>query len=229
MTPSVQFAERPASLAGFTEPTLTKGSRSENVLPQQETEMQSQKTVSSRIVVITASASSTSRSEKLARYVVSMLKMDYSAVDIIDLRTLPAAPLLAADPENEDISRSTGLVEDADGVVLVTPTYKGSYSGLLKVFIDLLPQYALRGKVVLPLATGGTIAHVQMLDHCLRPVLQSMWPRHVAQGCFVLDRHISVADDGQIELSDDGAPLLLQVIEQFENGLAAFGGGNRHA
>src|SRR5256885_12419558 len=41
-------------------------------------------------------------------------------------------------------------------VVVATPIYKASYSGVLKSFLDLLPQFGLAGKVVLPLATGGT-------------------------------------------------------------------------
>ena len=43
---------------------------------------------------------------------------------------------------------------------MATPIYKASYSGVLKAFLDLLPQFAFGGKVVLPLLTGGTAAHV---------------------------------------------------------------------
>lgn len=175
------------------------------------------------LLVVTASASSTSRSEKLGRYVVSLLKQDYAQVDILDLRTLPPAALLSADVNDHEIAGATRLVANADAIVFVTPTYKGAYTGLLKVFIDLLPQYALKGKIVLPLATGGTIAHVQMLDHCLRPVLQTMWPRHVTQGCFVLDQHIEVGEGERVRLAEEGAPLLLQVIELFEAAITAFG------
>ena len=172
------------------------------------------------LLVVTASASSTSRSERLGRYVVSLLKQDYNKINILDLRTLPAKALLEADLSDSEIAAATSLVAGADAMVIVTPTYKGSYSGLLKTFIDLLPQYALRGKIVLPLATGGTVAHVQMLDHCLRPLLQTMWPLHVVQGCFVLDQHIEVNEGQQVTLAEDGITLLLQVIELFENAVA---------
>src|SRR5918912_82296 len=47
---------------------------------------------------------------------------------------------------------------------------KAAYTGLLKAFLDLLPQYALGGKTVLPLVTGGTPAHVLTVDYALRPV-----------------------------------------------------------
>jgi FMN reductase len=69
--------------------------------------------------------------------------------------------------------------------------YKAAYTGLLKSFLDLLPQYALAGKTVLPLVTGGTPAHVLTVDYALRPVLASMGA-HVGQGYFLLDQLISV-------------------------------------
>ncbi len=56
-------------------------------------------------------------------------------------------------------------------MVIGTPVYKAAYSGLLKSLLDLLPQYALAGKTVLPLATGGSTAHVLAIDYALRPVL----------------------------------------------------------
>jgi FMN reductase len=65
-------------------------------------------------------------------------------------------------------------------VVVATPVYKAAYSGLLKVFLDVLPQTALKGKLVLPLATGGSPHHMLALDYALRPVLQSLGAPHTA-------------------------------------------------
>jgi len=72
--------------------------------------------------------------------------------------------------------------------VVATPIYKAAYSGLLKIFLDVLPQFGLREKVVFPLATGGTVAHVLALDYALRPVLSSLDPVHVVSGLFILDK-----------------------------------------
>jgi len=47
---------------------------------------------------------------------------------------------------------------------------------LLKALLDLLPQHALAGKVVCPLVTGGTPAHMLALEDALRPVLALMEP-----------------------------------------------------
>jgi hypothetical protein len=68
--------------------------------------------------------------------------------------------------------------------------YKASYSGLVKVFLDLLPQAGPAGKTVLPLVTGGSLAHMLAMDYALRPVLSALGARHVVPGAFLLDSAI---------------------------------------
>lgn len=76
---------------------------------------------------------------------------------VIPIRELPPGPLLAADAHHPAISDVVEAVAAARGLIVASPVYKAS-SGLLKAFLDLLPQYALAGKTVLPLVTGGTPA-----------------------------------------------------------------------
>lgn len=171
---------------------------------------------SCRLVIVSASASKSSRSERFGAYLTQFLTEHYETIDHIRLRDLPPAALISADTKDRAIAGALSKIAEAQAVVFITPTYKGSYSGLLKMFIDLLPQYALRGKVVLPLATGGTIAHMQMLDHALRPVLQTMWPRHIAQGCFILDRLLEVDAGGEVSLMESEIPLLYEIVTAFE-------------
>ncbi len=59
-------------------------------------------------------------------------------------------------------------------VVVATPIYKAAYTGGLKALFDILPQSALRGKTVLPLATGGSPAHLLAIDYALKPVLSAL-------------------------------------------------------
>ena len=56
--------------------------------------------------------------------------------------------------------------------------------------LDLLPERALEGKVVLPLATGGTVAHLLAVDYALKPVLSALKAQEILHGVF--------ADDSQI-------------------------------
>ena len=81
--------------------------------------------------------------------------------------------------------------------------YKAAYSGVLKVFLDLLPQTALQGKVVLPLATGGSPHHMLALDYALRPVLQSLAARHILPGVYASDAQIPKDGEGRYLVSQD--------------------------
>ena len=65
-------------------------------------------------------------------------------------------------------ARAAGLV------VLATPTYKASYSGLLKLFLDTFPAGSLSETVVVPLTVAGGPAHRHLADIQLRPVLSEL-------------------------------------------------------
>ncbi|WP_192181518.1 FMN reductase [Mesorhizobium amorphae] len=58
----------------------------------------------------------------------------------------------------------------ADIVVVGSPTFKGSYTGLFKHFFDLLDPSSLRGKPVILAATGGGERHSLIVEHQLRPL-----------------------------------------------------------
>jgi FMN reductase len=68
---------------------------------------------------------------------------------------------------------------------------------------------------VLPLLTGGSIAHVLALDYGLRPVLQSLDPRLVVSGLFVLDKLITLSSDGNVAIDAEIAPRLEAVTKIF--------------
>ncbi|MBO0743094.1 MAG: NAD(P)H-dependent oxidoreductase, partial [Hyphomicrobiaceae bacterium] len=84
----------------------------------------------------------------------------------------------------------------AHAVVLATPIYKAAYSGLLKAFLDLLPQDGLHGKWIWPLATGGSPAHTLALDHSLRPVLDNLGAHQVVPSVYALESQVQLSVDG---------------------------------
>jgi FMN reductase len=167
------------------------------------------------ILSVSGSPSPISRTSRLLRQLDARLTSQNHRVVPLDIRTLPAEALLGADPGHPAIAAAGRLFEEADGVVVGTPIYKAAYSGLLKSLLDLLPQYALAGKTVLPLATGGSTAHVLAIDYALRPVLSSMGAAHIVQGWFVLDRHLTVRDDGGVVVEPDTQKALDQVVDHF--------------
>jgi len=102
----------------------------------------------------------------------------------LQVRDLPAQALLRADTSDPAIAAAVALLRDTDAVVVGTPVYKASFSGILKAFLDLLPQDGLANKLVLPLATGGSQSHMLALDYALRPVLASLAPRHILPSIY---------------------------------------------
>ncbi|MFK0259828.1 NADPH-dependent FMN reductase [Streptomyces angustmyceticus] len=171
------------------------------------------------VLSVSGSPSATSRTARLLRHLDARLTEEGHHVLPLDVRTLPAEALLGADFGHPAIVEATELFARADGVVIGTPVYKAAYSGLLKSLLDLLPQYALTGKTVLPLATGGSTAHVLAIDYALRPVLSSMGAAHIVQGWFVLDRHLAVREDGALSVEPGAQEGLGQVLAQFSGAL----------
>ncbi|MEU4659720.1 NADPH-dependent FMN reductase [Streptomyces sp. NPDC023723] len=167
------------------------------------------------VLSVSGSPSPTSRTARLLRHLDDRLRVQGHEVVPLDVRTLPADALLGADFGHPAIVEATALFERADGVVIGTPVYKAAYSGLLKSLLDLLPQYALAGKTVLPLATGGSTAHVLAIDYALRPVLSSMGATHIVPGWFTLDRSILVGEDGALTVAPDAAGALAEVTDRF--------------
>jgi FMN reductase len=172
-----------------------------------------------KIAVITGSPTRPSRTAGLASFVTEQLSKQGFALSSIALRDLPAEALLHARFDDPAIKQAAATIEGAHGVIVATPVYKAAYSGLLKTFLDLLPQFALRGKVVLPLLTGGTTAHVLALDYALRPVLQSLDPQLVVAGLFVLDKAITLSGD-QVSIDPDIVPRLTAITRTFLDAFA---------
>ncbi len=177
----------------------------------------------STVLTIAGSPSAISSSDALLSHVTRRILRAGHSVTPLTLRDLPPAALLAGDVIDPDIAAAVALVEEADAIVIVSPVYKAAYSGLLKVFLDLLPQFAFRGKSVLPLVTGGSPAHVLAVDYALRPVLNSLGAAHIGQGWFVLASHIRVFPDGGVLIDPASAGPVAEVTENF---LSALG---RHA
>jgi FMN reductase len=68
------------------------------------------------------------------------------------------------------LKETLDAVEGADGVIVVSPIFNASFSGLFKAFFDVMGKDALDAKPVLIAATGGTARHSLALEHALRPM-----------------------------------------------------------
>jgi len=88
----------------------------------------------------------------------------------------------------ETVERELAAVEQADILVVATPVYRGSYTGLFKHFFDFIDQDALIDKPVLLAATGGSERHALMIDHQLRPLFSFFQARTLPLGVYATDK-----------------------------------------
>jgi FMN reductase len=160
------------------------------------------------VLLIAGSPSEKSRSAALLDGVQQRLHARGAYVERLQIRDLSPQALILADFGNRTISHAIARVAHADVVVVATPVYKAAYSGVLKVFLDLLSQTALAGKTVLPLATGGSPNHMLALDYALRPVLQSLGAKHILPSIYATDAQITLTPEGAYQIDEDiGARL----------------------
>ncbi len=149
-----------------------------------------------QLVALSGSPSARSRSAWLLQLAQTRLESVVRQASTFALRDLPARPLLAAEAQHPAIQAALQSVARADLVLVSTPIYKAAYSGLLKTFLDLLPTEALRDKIVLPLATGGSSAHLLALDYALKPVLCALGARSILDSVFAADAQLAAHEAG---------------------------------
>ncbi|MBD2101645.1 NADPH-dependent FMN reductase [Leptolyngbya sp. FACHB-261] len=155
------------------------------------------------ILAIAGSPSHPSRTYGLLEYAAKLLQDEGLHIDIVSARDFPAEDLVFGRYDSPALEPVKALLEKADGVIIATPIYKAAYTGVLKAFLDLLPQKVLLGKTVLPLATGGTLAHLLVIDYALKPVLSELGARHLLGGVYAVDKQIQRQADGSVQLDEE--------------------------
>lgn len=91
------------------------------------------------------------------------------------------------------VERELAAVEQADILVVTTPVYRGSYTGLFKHFFDFIHQDALIDKPILLAATGGSERHSLVIDHQLRPLFSFFQARTLPLGVYATDKDFAGA------------------------------------
>jgi FMN reductase len=166
------------------------------------------------IVSIAGSPSHPSRTSAVLNYAKSILEAEGLQVDAIAVRDLPAEDLLFANFDSPALEKAKALVEQASGVIIATPIYKASYTGVLKAFLDLLSPGAFSGKIILPIATGGTLGHLLAIDYAIKPVIATLGARFVLGGVYLLDTQIQV-NEGSVQLEAEIDQRLKAGLQEF--------------
>ncbi|WP_273028371.1 NADPH-dependent FMN reductase [Massilia timonae] len=173
------------------------------------------------VILLGGSPSSQSSCSRLLQHVGEKLAVHGWRTTRLEVRELPGPALLRMDAHDPELACALALVAQADALVVATPIYKAAYTGMLKLFLDLLPQDGLRGKVVLPLATGGSQSHLLALDYALRPVLASMSARAILSSIYATSEQIAWDSERGTRLAGPIADRVAEGIEQLDAELQA--------
>ncbi|MFF4910805.1 FMN reductase [Streptomyces sp. NPDC001260] len=156
-----------------------------------------------KLVVVSAGLSVPSSTrllgDRLAAAVDRHTPVEVEVVELRDLAVEIAHNFTNGFP-GRALSAAQDAVASADGLIVVTPVFSASYSGLFKSFFDVLDKDALEGTPVLIAATGGTARHSLVLEHALRPLFAYLRAVIVPTGVYAASEDWGADGlDGRIE------------------------------
>jgi len=136
-----------------------------------------------KAVAVVGNPKLASRTADAAQILAHALGAD--PVELIELAPLGTGLLGWGDPA---VAAAKQKVKDADLAVIASPTFKATYSGLLKLFLDQFEgQAGMAGLTVVPLMLGAGEAHALAPDLLLKPVLVELGATCPTAGLYLLD------------------------------------------
>jgi FMN reductase len=184
MMPEVIFYQHATGMLDFRRVSASRQPIEENTVP--------------KIVGISGSASPASRTRSIIETTIARVAGEAGgATHLISIADLvPHLGIASRSEAAGPVQEALRLIETADLLIVGSPVYKGSYTGLLKHLIDLVEYTALAGVPVALIATGGSDKHALVVEHHLRPLFGFFSARTLPTGLFITDKAIV---DGVVE------------------------------
>jgi|SRR5689334_10254602 len=136
-----------------------------------------------RVAVVCGNPKPKSRTLEAALFVAERLTGAAPAV-VLDLVDIGAHLLGWGDPV---AARAVEDVQNCGVTVFASPTYKGTFTGLLKLFLDQVPTDGLNGRLAFPVMLGAAMGHAMAPDVFLKPVLVELGASCPARGLYLLE------------------------------------------
>lgn len=144
------------------------------------------------LIVVSAGLSTPSSTRQVADSIAQAVTTAVTArgesleITVIELREIinDLAQVFATGMSTPKLDEIKQQLSDADGLVTVTPIFKASYSGLFKMFFDVLDQDSINGMPTIIAATAGTARHSLVLEHAVRPLLVYLRAKVVPTSLF---------------------------------------------
>ena len=166
------------------------------------------------VVLISGSPGSLSRTTALVSYIRDELVHRNIETEVFHVSDFNAEELLFADISAPQVARYRKAVTEARAVVLATPVYQASFSGAIKLLLDLVPERGLKEKVVLPLASGGSDSHLLILDYALKPVVSALGASNVLGGVYVNSRHVTLDSRKRYLIGEEARERIDRAVDE---------------
>jgi FMN reductase len=164
--------------------------------------------LSSTIVTVVGNPRPASRTHALARTLARELARVLGTEPPVDVDLAELGPA-ALDPDDDRARAAVAAVLGAELLVVASPTYKATYSGLLKAFLDRFGTGALAGSAAVPILLGGAPNHQLAIDVHFVPLLLELGARVPARGLFVLEADVpQFGDTAELWAQTHAAALL---------------------
>ncbi|HEY7275977.1 MAG TPA: NAD(P)H-dependent oxidoreductase [Trebonia sp.] len=165
-----------------------------------------------KIAVVTGNPKPASRTHAVALAAADALAKELPGAEahlVVDLAGY--APRLF-DWADEELTRLTAQVAAADIAVFASPTYKASYTGLLKAFLDRYGNNGLAGVTAVPVMTGGGPGHLLAVEVHLRPVLVELGATVPSRGLYVTEPEFADPASAVAKWSVAAIPLIRSTL-----------------
>ena len=143
-------------------------------------------------------------------------------MDTINIRDLDIVLCDGRDPAlyEGDTKTLIDKIVAADALILGTPVYRGSYTGILKNVFDVIPNDALVGKPVGIVVTGSTLHHYLAIEHEIKPLLGFFHAHALPGGVYLTPEHYNdnvLVDEGALERLNQLSTAIVQFITHMPN------------
>ncbi len=148
--------------------------------------------------------------ETLAQHAVAALGASAQAtINTIELAHVASRLFTWEDAELAALNQQ---VATSDLVITACPTYKASYTGLLKAFLDRYGNNGMAGTVAIPLMLGAAPQHALAVETHLRPLLIELGASVPTRGLYILESQMDDLEAVLGTFMDTAAPLLMRAL-----------------
>ncbi|WP_109440022.1 FMN reductase [Acinetobacter haemolyticus] len=148
------------------------------------------------IVAVSGGLNSPSKTESLVQAILDELAEAIN-IQVHFVKLSEIGPLLGGaiyrNQLPQRVQDDLAAVEAADALIVGTPVYRASFTGLFKHFFDFVEQTALVDVPVLLAASGGSDRHALVLEHQLRPLFSFFQAQTLPIGVYATDRDFTTA------------------------------------